>query len=95
MNVQQFHNELLKNIRTEFEHNMSQQVYVSDDAWEAVKNAKESVLRLINTVASSEKGKSSVQDFSKLALEAYNSVEINPTETAIEFLKAEIREQIF
>ena len=95
MTVQQFHNELLKNIRTEYEHNMSQQVYVSDDAWEAVKNAKESVLRLINTVASSEKGKASVQDFSRIALEAYNSVETNPTETAIEFLKAEIRQQIF
>lgn len=95
MTSQQFHIELLKTIRNEYEHNLSQQVYVSDEAWEAIKNAKESILRLINTIASSEKGKESAQNFSQLALETYNSVDTNPTESAIELLKREINEQIF
>lgn len=95
MTSQQFHVELLKTIRTEYEHNLSQQLYISDEAWEAIKNAKESILRLINTIASSEKGKESTQNFSQLALEAYNTVETNPTENAIEILKREINEQIF
>jgi len=95
MTSQQFHIELLKIIRNEFEHNMSQQLYVSDEAWETIKSAKESVLRLINTIASSEKGRESAQEFSRLALEAYNNVDSNPTENAILLLKKEINDQIF
>jgi hypothetical protein len=95
MSSEQLHKILLKTIRTEFEHNLSQQVYVSDEAWEAVRTAKESILRLVNTAASSERGKSNSQEFSKLVIEAYNSVENNPTENAIEILKNEIQEQLF
>lgn len=32
--------ELIKSIRSEFEHNMSQQIYMSNQAWELVKNSK-------------------------------------------------------
>ncbi len=95
MTTQQLHKALLTTIRSEFEHNMSQQVYVSDDAWDAVRNAKESVLRLINTAASSERGLKSSQDFTKIVIEAYNTVESSPTQNAIELIKNEISEQLF
>jgi len=95
MTSEQLHKFLLQSIRNEYEHNLSQQVYVSDDVWEAVKSAKESVLRLINTAASSSRGKSNAQEFSKLVIEAYNAVENNPTENAVELLKAEIAQQLF
>jgi uncharacterized radical SAM superfamily protein len=95
MNSEQLHKLLLKTIRTEFEHNLSQQVYVSNEAWEAVKSAKEAVLRLINTAAASPKGKAYVNEFSKIVIEAYNSIDNNPTDAAIELLKNEIQQQIF
>ena len=95
MSTDALHKALLKIIRSEFEHNLSQQVYVSEDAWEAVKTAKESVLRLINTAASSSKAKENAQEFSKIVIEAYNSVDSNPTDNAIEILKNEISEQLF
>jgi hypothetical protein len=40
--------ELIKSIRSEYEHNMSQQVYMSNQAWEVVKTAKEETVKLIN-----------------------------------------------
>lgn len=95
MTTKQLHQILLSSIRTEYEHNLAQQVYVSQDAWESVKNAKESVLRLINTAASSPKAQAGAQDFSRLVLEAYNTVDTNPTESAISLLKEEISEQLF
>jgi hypothetical protein len=43
---------LTETIKQEFEHNLSQQIYVSADAWEAVRNLKEQNMHLINQVAS-------------------------------------------
>lgn len=38
-------------IRTEYEHNLSQQIYVSKNVWETVKNVKEQELNMINRIA--------------------------------------------
>src|SRR5690606_24212554 len=42
---------LLSTVRSEFEHNLSQQIYMSPQAWEVVRNARSSVIRLINSEA--------------------------------------------
>ena len=44
-----FHLELLQNVREEFEHNLAQQLYVSNSTWNAVKNAKEELVNQINS----------------------------------------------
>jgi hypothetical protein len=43
---------LLDNIRQEFAYNTSQQLYVSQLAWDAVRNLKEQEIMLINQVYS-------------------------------------------
>ena len=45
------HQELLITIRAEFEHNLSQQIYVSQSSWDAVKIAKDTLVRTINEAA--------------------------------------------
>ncbi len=40
---------LLQNVREEFEHNLAQQLYVSNSTWDAVFNAKEELVNQINT----------------------------------------------
>ncbi len=52
LNVREMRQLLIQNIRSEFEHNLSQQVYVSTPAWDAVANAIEQLIHLINTTAS-------------------------------------------
>ena len=44
-----FHLQLLQNVREEFEHNLAQQLYVSNSTWNAVVNAKEELVNQINT----------------------------------------------
>lgn len=44
---------LLESIKQEFEYNVSQQIYVSPVAWEAVRNLKEQNMLIINQVAAS------------------------------------------
>ena len=41
--------QLLRIIREEYEHNMSQQIYLSSSSWELIKAAKEEVSGLINS----------------------------------------------
>jgi hypothetical protein len=43
---------LVHSIRQEFEHNITQQIYVSAEAWDAVRNYKEQNLLIINQIAS-------------------------------------------
>ncbi|MCH7400510.1 hypothetical protein ACFOUP_10455 [Belliella kenyensis] len=43
------HAQLLYEVREEFNHNLSQQIYFSDATWQSVRGAVESVVTMINT----------------------------------------------
>src|SRR5882757_6719073 len=43
---------LTHTLRQEFEHNITQQIYVSAEAWDAVRNYKEQNMLIINQIAS-------------------------------------------
>lgn len=43
-----FHLSLLRSVEEEFEHNIAQQLYVSNEVWEAVKRAKEELVGQVN-----------------------------------------------
>lgn len=60
---------LTKNIKEEFEYNISQQIYVSADAWTAVKNLKEQNLLVINQFANALPPNATGLDLNKLLLE--------------------------
>jgi hypothetical protein len=82
---------LLKNIRSEFEHNMAHQLYISDKAWEMIKTAKENLLKLINQNAISIKSDGPAIQLSKNILEKMLDSDKDPTQKAILYLKSEIR----
>ncbi len=80
---------LLKVIRSEYEYNLTQQLYVSNEAWEAIKLAKETIIQLINSATSGLDADAPALDLAKLLIEIYHSTETTPTEVAIKQLKAE------
>lgn len=82
--------ELLKVIRNEYEHNLSQQVYISSKTWQMVKTAKDETIKTINYSAEQMKEDSSAMDLSRFILELSSKVEQLPTDVAIEALKREI-----
>jgi hypothetical protein len=84
--------EMLKTIRTEYEHNLSQQVYISTGAWELIKNAKEEIIKLVNTSAINVSDEASGVDLGKLMLEVAMKTEKMPTQVAIDYLKQEARQ---
>lgn len=84
---------MVKNIREEFEHNLSQQIYISSAAWNLIVQAKEEMMKTVNLIGSHLPSEaSSGQLISALFNGIQNSNTTLPTETALEFLKAECRE---
>lgn len=91
ISAKQYQSILLNAIRGEFEHNLSQQLYISNDAWEMVKNARSNVIKLINTAADELDKDATANDLAKLILEMQVELDSKPTELAIKFLKSEVK----
>jgi hypothetical protein len=60
---------LLENIKQEYEYNLTQQIYVSPVAWEAVKNLKEQSMLIINQVGSALPPDATGLDLNKILLD--------------------------
>ncbi len=61
---------LIENTKQEYEYNSSQQIYVSQQAWEAVRNFKDQNITLINRIAGTLPPEASGYDLNKKILEA-------------------------
>jgi hypothetical protein len=94
MKAQQLHSALLTTIRSEFEHNLSQQIYMSPQAWEVVRNARSGMIKLINTEAEKMPVNSPGMALSKQLLEKVMELDQEPTRAAIDYIKGEISRMI-
>lgn len=60
---------LTENIKQEFEYNASQQIYVSQSAWEAVRNLRDQSLLVINSIGKTLPADARANDLNKGLLE--------------------------
>ena len=91
MNSKQLQVEMLASVRAEFDHNLSQQLYLSNEAWEMVKNARSNTLKLINTAADQVLSDAPYMQLSTIILKMMMDMENNPSSEAIDFLKEEVQ----
>jgi hypothetical protein len=94
MTANQLHSELLTSIRTEFDHNISQQVYISNEAWDLIILARGKVINLINNATSQVKDEATALTLSQKVFEITMELKTQPTREAMQFLKKEM-EQFF
>lgn len=94
MSANQLHSAMLNAIRSEFEHNLSQQIYMSPQAWEVVRNARSNMIKIINSEVEKLPGNSTAMALSKHLLEHIMKLEKEPTRAAIDYLKGEIARMI-
>ncbi|NPA45322.1 MAG: hypothetical protein GXO49_07300 [Chlorobi bacterium] len=80
---------LLGTVRKEFNHNLSQQLYISQESWGLVVNAKEQITRLINLTGTKMDKNATSSDFVRALIETYNDFEKKPIEFAIAAIKQE------
>lgn len=89
--AKEFHHLLLNEIRNEYNHNVSQQIYMSAEVWEMIKNAKENLVVTINDAAASMDEDSTSLHLSKKIFEKTIQKEIDPVAYALLELKKEIQ----
>ncbi|MBT8281595.1 MAG: hypothetical protein KJO16_08450 [Muriicola sp.] len=82
-----YENLLIKNIENEFDHNLSQQIYMSDECWNVIKAAKSATIQAIRRAGMSESDSSD-----KLREDILNETmdKQSPSATALAFVKKEI-----
>lgn len=84
-------NALMVAIQQEFEHNMIQQLYISDQLWEIIKAAKENMLKLIMVESDSLNPKANSQELADNLLKSFMSDGIASIQTALKAIKQETR----
>lgn len=90
MNAAQFKQTLVMAVNEEFNHNVSQQIYISDQAWTLIKAVKENTLNIINNSFSEMDPDSKATDLGKAIIKGVVERNDNTTEQAISFIKREI-----
>jgi hypothetical protein len=93
MSSKQLETDLIRAIRSEYEHNLSQQLYMSNSAWEAVKVATEELIKIIHlSSAQLKQGPASAYDLSKVIFAVWGKMQKSPVRIAMDILKTEIKQ---
>jgi hypothetical protein len=90
--AREFHRILLEEIRNEYNHNVSQQIYMSEDVWNLVKNAKEDLIIQINEASQAMSPEASSLDLAKKIFELAMDKKIDPMGHALSEVKKEIQQ---
>lgn len=92
MSAQQFKVVLIQSIQQEFEHNITQQVYVSNGVWGAVVSFKNTFANIVNTKSKELEPNSTAYDLGKLIVEEFmQNEEILTPSKVNDIIKLEIK----
>jgi len=81
---------LVFRVNEEFEHNLTQQIYVSNKCWEMVTTSKNATMMFIKQIAEDENVKTA-QDLQKALIERSAQEEV-PTNIGLAFIRSEVSE---
>jgi hypothetical protein len=84
--------EFLQAIRDEYDHNVAQQLFVSIQGWQMVKNSKEETVKIINLAGNQMSAAATGMDLSAKIFEIVAEIGQLPTEITVEYLKRELQE---
>jgi hypothetical protein len=86
----EYENFVIAQIEQEYEHNLSQQIYISEKCWSVIVTAKNATIQMIRLAAKSEK----VNDARGLREAVISDLleKPSPSSTALAFIKSEVGE---
>jgi hypothetical protein len=92
MTVSELQLMMLNQIRSEFDHNVSLQIYVGAELWAMVRSTKEEMIMTVNRLGMSLPPTAPAKEFSRLVFEHLNELDGTlPTHTVLEKIKAEAK----
>ncbi|MGA1227368.1 MAG: hypothetical protein ACO3VF_09090 [Tamlana sp.] len=87
-NKESYESLLIQNIEQEFEHNLSQQIYISDKCWNIINTAKNTTIQLIRKASMLEKTDTANKLREVILTEMMERR--SPSDTALSFIKEEV-----
>lgn len=91
LSAREFQKLLLEEIRNEYNHNASQQIYIGEEVWSLIKNAKEDLVLEINEAAQTLPPDVSSIELAKRIFEVALNKKVDPVGHALTELKKEIQ----
>ena len=82
----------VQTVRNEWEHNLSQQVYISSQAWDMARMAKEETIKMINLAATRIGDNANAGELSAALLEVSIQAQVQKNQQAIDVLKNDLRQ---
>ncbi|MDO9511713.1 MAG: hypothetical protein Q7J34_08135 [Bacteroidales bacterium] len=95
MSAFQLQTAMISAIREEFEHNLSQQLYVDVESWENIRKVKEELIRLVNTSAAAMEDNAMAASLATSVLEKMEDSERFSIPKAIDFIKTDAKKSLF
>lgn len=89
--AKEFQQILTYHVREEYNHNLSQQIYVGDQVWQLTTQAVEDVIATINNAADGLSAEARSIDLAKKAMEIQAQKEVSPIEQALIEVKKEVK----
>ncbi|GBL35534.1 hypothetical protein EMGBS15_11290 [Filimonas sp.] len=87
---------MVQSIRAEYEHNLSQQIYVSHEVWQTITSVKEQEITMINRVGASIPMGAPANEFVKALTEFVLTDDTElPTSIALESINREAKKAMF
>ncbi|ADY54380.1 hypothetical protein Pedsa_3852 [Pseudopedobacter saltans DSM 12145] len=83
---------VLEDIRAEYQHNVTQQLYLSTEAWAIVKRVKDDTVSLINSSVMELHPETSAVELSKIVFAKLESLDQNPYDLATMVIKSQYQE---
>lgn len=90
ISIDQFKQLLIADVENEYQHNFTQQLYVTDASWTIIKDLKESTISLLKNSSRVIAKEASVDEYVAIVLKHVSELDVNPYEAAQVILKKEL-----
>ncbi|HEY1009718.1 MAG: hypothetical protein ACO1NS_09610 [Daejeonella sp.] len=92
MSAKEMQNIIIADIKAEYQHNISQQIYVSQTTWNVVKKIKDDTITIINSATSALPEHATAADLSKSVLSHLAHLDSeNPYDVALNIVKQDVQ----
>jgi hypothetical protein len=91
LNVSDLRRSLILTIQHEYDHNLAQQLYISENLWKIIQLAKDEMLHIVMTGGSELNDLDSADLLAKELFASVNSLEFDPIMKALAALRKEVK----
>jgi hypothetical protein len=86
----ELHALIINEVRNEYQHNVTQQIYVSERAWSVIKRIKEDTLSVVNNSIKALPADATGLDMGKMILNHLSRLEENPYDLATNMVRKDL-----